>query len=280
MSLLNKLDDRFGRFAVPQLTLVLIVCQVVVYAVGHTARMRGEDQVPGETLVSRLELVPNKVLEGEVWRVVSFVAIPGFSHPILMLFIWYLFYLMGTALEQHWGMFRYNVFLLVGYLATVGVAFLTPDRPASATFWQGSVFLAFAYLYPHFVLHIFFILPVQIRWLALLTWIGYAFVLLFGAWASKLIVLASVANFLLFFAAEILERARFGRRHMAGQAARFGASGKQPEFYHRCRVCGATDKSHPAFDFRYCSKCAGDCCYCSEHLKSHEHVGAEGQAAS
>ncbi len=80
-------------------------------------------------------------------------------------FFWYLFYLMGTALERSWGTFRYNVFLLIGYVDTVGVAFIVPDVPANNAFLQGSVFLAFAYLFPDFVMYIFFILPVKIKWL-------------------------------------------------------------------------------------------------------------------
>ena len=44
---------------------------------------------------------------------------------------------------------------------------------------------------------------------------------------------------------------------------------------HQCRICGLTDKMDPQMSFRYCSKCAGGCCYCSEHLQDHEHVTAD-----
>jgi hypothetical protein len=59
---------------------------------------------------------------------------------------------------------------------------------------------------------------------------------------------------------------------MASQAARFAGEGRRPEYYHRCTVCGITDRSHPQMDFRYCSKCADGYCYCAEHLRNHEHV--------
>ena len=42
------------------------------------------------------------------------------------------------------------------------------------------MFLAFAYLYPDFQLLLFFILPVKVKWLALLQWIGYFYVMLVG----------------------------------------------------------------------------------------------------
>jgi hypothetical protein len=37
-------------------------------------------------------------------------------------------------------------------------------------------------------------------------------------------------------------------------------------------VCGKTDLSNPKMDFRYCSKCAGNQCYCADHIFNHEHV--------
>ena len=85
MSLLNKLEDRFGRLAVPQLTVVLIACQVVVFAVAHTAAVRGDDDYPGETLVSRLELVPERACVAPVQREeqVRPVPRPGDAHPTL-----------------------------------------------------------------------------------------------------------------------------------------------------------------------------------------------------
>lgn len=270
MKLLDRLEDRFGRFALPQLTLLLIICQITVYVLQHASGAQNqEDEL---LLLARLQLLPSAVLKGEVWRLVSFVAIPPQTNLLFAFFAWYLFYLMGTALEGHWGTFRYNVFLLSGYLATVAVAFLHPDQPASATFWMGSVFLAFAYLYPTFTLYLFFILPIQIRWLALLTWIGYGWVILVSPWSQRLVVLASVFNFFLFFGRDLLEQMLAGRLSMVQQASRFAMRPKEPSYYHRCLVCGITDKSHPAMDFRYCSKCAGSCCYCLDHLRNHEHL--------
>jgi hypothetical protein len=87
-------------------------------------------------------------------------------------------------------------------------------------------------------------------------------------------VLASVSNYLLFFGRDLLQLVRTGHRRMTWQAARFAA--KEPEYYHRCLVCGITDRSHRDMDFRYCSQCVGNCCYCVEHLRNHEHVVTAG----
>jgi hypothetical protein len=260
MSLLDKLERRFGRFAVPHVTVGLIACQVVVYALAYAK----------PEMVRPLELWPELVLEGQVWRVITFLMLPPFSHPILAFFFWYLLYLMGESLELFWGTFRYNVYLLIGLVATVGVSFIQPNMPATNGFFQGSVFLAFAFLNPDFELYVFFILPVRIKWFALVTWLYYGFTLIFGSWLERLLVLAAVSNFLLFFAADIVERIKTGRRRMAYQAKQF--TQREKPYFHRCVICGITDRSHPQMEFRYCSKCDGTQGYCMDHLHDHAHI--------
>ena len=246
MSLLDKIERRFRRFALPHLTIGLIVCQVVVYAMAQGQMFTaGVDAGNPErqTVLDRIALVPGKVLEGQVWRLVTFVFEPPTMNLVCAFFFWYMFYLMGESLELSWGAFRYNVYLLIGYLATVAVSFLTPDVPASIGFVQGSVFLAFAALFPNFVIYLFFLLPVKVKWLALLAWIGYFFALVFGTWTTRLLVLASICNFLLFFSKDIIYRMWIARRSMAMQASRIGV--KPKPYFHRCTVCGITDRSHP-----------------------------------
>ncbi len=168
------------------------------------------------------------------------------------------------------GAFRYNIYLLIGYVATVGAAFITPQMPATNGFVQGSVFLAFAQLYPDFLLSIFFILPVKIKWFALVTWIAYAFMLIVGDWTIRVMVLVSIANFLLFFSRDIKVRMKSSHRRMKWQAARSVAP--LATRVHRCTVCGITSENDRTLDFRYCSKCDGDLGYCPEHLRNHPHV--------
>jgi hypothetical protein len=211
------------------------------------------------------------VLAGEWWRLFTFALLPPSGNLILDFFSWYLFYLMGTALEHYWGTFRYNVFLFIGWAATVAAAFITPEYPAADVFLMGSVFLAFAFLNPDFELYILFVLPVKIKWLALLTWCGYGAVLLFGPdWGVRLSMLASVCSFALFFGKDVYLRMQGARRRMAMQAKQFATPPR--EYFHRCTVCGITDKTHPKMEFRYCSQCAGSLGYCMDHLRNHEHV--------
>ncbi len=274
MSLLDKIERRFRRFALRHVTIGLILCQVVVYAMSQGELLKpGEGGPQRQTILDRIALVPDKVLQGEVWRLLTFVCEPPVTNLVLALFFWYMFYLMGESLEVNWGPFRYNAYLLIGYLATLAVSFLTPQAPASIGFLQGSVFLAFAALFPDFVIYLFFLLPVKIKWLALLAWIGYFFGLVFGTWTTRLLVLASIGNFLLFFSKDIIFRLQRGWRSMGLQASRIGV--KPKAYFHRCTVCGITDRSHPQAEFRYSRQCEGHHGYCMEHLCNHEHIKAE-----
>jgi hypothetical protein len=270
MSLLSRMNARFGRYAIPNLTLLLIVGQVFLYVAQQLTAPQGVGDV-----LEKIRMYPSDVLDGEVWRLVTFVFTPPETNPIFAFFFWYLFYLMGTTLETVWGAFRYNVFLLVGYLASVAAAFALYvaqpgfNAPASIVFLEGTVFLAFARLYPDFTMLIFFILPVKIRWLALLTWILYGFHFLVGDWMSRVMIAASVLNYFLFFGSEIWGDTKQGHRRMRHQARTVNAPQR---LVHKCAVCGLTSEVAPQTQFRYCSRCDGERCYCPEHLRDHEHV--------
>src|SRR3569623_2443242 len=160
MGLLDRLERKLGRYAMPRVTTVLAIGQAFVWSIALNQPQ----------FLEKLVLIPDLVMHGEPFRLVSFLFVPP-SRSWLMLFGIYLFYIMGSGLEATWGDFRYNVYLLIAYLATLGVAWLNPENPAPATYIGGSVFLAFAFLYPEFTIMLSFILPVKVKWLALITWI-------------------------------------------------------------------------------------------------------------
>lgn len=265
MRWLDKLEKWFRPIALPGVTIYLIVGQALVWMAA-----RGNPEV-----LRNVVLIPARVIEGEVWRLVTFVFDPPLTNAIFLFFVWYLFYLMGDALENQWGVARYNIFLLIAYLATLATAFLGhPEVAYSNTYIGLSVYLAFAYLFPDFQLLLFFILPVKVKWLALLVWIGYGYSLVTGSWAERGLVLAATANFLLFFGRDILLSLRARRNRLSRQVEQIRM---EEEPVHRCVVCGVNDKDDPAMDFRYCSKCADSPCYCGDHIRDHQHRTAESE---
>lgn len=263
-SLLQRLEKTLGFLAIPNITLYIVCLQSLAYVL---AMARPE-------LLGNMTLMPARVAAGEWWRLISFVIMPPITNPIFVIFALYLFWLMGTALESHWGTFRYNLYLLIAYVTSVAAALLVHFAGGAGTdvgtnaYIGGSVFLAFAWLYPNFTILLFFILPVQIKWLALITWAFYGYRLLVGEWLDQALVLAAVLNFLLFFGRELIQSARSGKRKMERQMERNRA---QEVPFHVCTTCGITDKTHPKMEFRYCPECVGGWGYCMDHISNHEH---------
>jgi hypothetical protein len=259
MSILDKLERRFSRFALPNLTILLVIAQCIGFVLLNAMPEKYE-QIP---------LQMSLVAQGQFWRLGTFFFVPVTTHPLFFLFGVYFFYLMGSTLEANWGDFRYSLYVGIATLATYAVGILFPQQTLTNAFIGGSVFLAFAYLYPGFVIVLFFILPVQIKWLALVTWIGYFWTLAFAPWPAKAMVLAAISNFLLFFGHEIFWRAYHHKRRMEWDARTLA---KRDKPFHNCAICGANERTHPKMDFRYCTKCEGAYEYCSDHLATHEHV--------
>ncbi len=259
MQLLSRLRRFLEPFAIPNLSLWIIAGEVFLYLAGMA-----DPKIP-----ERIVLIPANVLAGEYWRLLTFPIVPTLMHPVFLYFTLRFFYLMGRALEQEWGALRFNAYFLTGYLATVSSAFLYPQMPAHNGFIIGSVFLAFAHLYPKFVIQLMFIVPIQVRWIALLTWFFIVSEILMGDAASRVHAVAGVTNFVLFFGRDVLSSLVTGERRIRRQMGQITRT--VPEVRHRCTVCGVTDESDPTMEFRYCSKCAGTACYCSQHLHEHEH---------
>lgn len=261
--MLRWLERKLGRFAIPNLTLILAGGQVLFFiaAVGTQGR-----------LVESMVLDTHLLLSGEWWRLLAFLFMPSTFSLLWFVFAIWLFILMGTALEREWGEFRYNLYIFTGAVVTVLTAlamhFAGLGGIATNVYLLGSVFLAFAYLYPDFQLLLFFILPVKVKWLALVTWVLYAVTMIVGPHLNRALVLAGISNFLLFFGRDIASRLYYRQRRARFQAQ---AARDAEEPFHRCVVCGKTDRSHPKMEFRYCNQCAGAPCYCEEHIRDHEH---------
>jgi hypothetical protein len=263
MNWLNRLERKFKWLAIPNITLPLIVLQSLAW---FLIQAKPE-------LAEQLVLERSLLLDGEWWRLLTFILLPPDTNALFLFFALYMFYLMGTALEVRWGTFRYNLYLLIAYLATIAIVFVAPEGIATDGYIGGSVFLAFAYLFPDFEILLFFILPVKVKWIALFTWGLYVFQFATGDWLERFLILASVLNFILFFGLEILQRIRTGRRVMV---KKMEAAAARDEAINRCAICGKTEKSDPKMEFRYCPLCAGTPCYCMPHMQDHVHRAKAG----
>lgn len=261
MKLLNRLQRSLRPYAIHNLTLYLVALQGLMFFI----------------CLERPEIAPQMMLDherlfaGEWWRLFSMILIPpALGSPIFAAIELYFFYWMGTMLEQNWGTVSYNLYLLVGYLATLLTA-LIPHMVVGNAFLMGSVLLAFAWLFPDLQILLFFIIPVKMKYLGVLAWIGYAAAVADGDWLIRAQVAAGCANFLIFFHGDLWQWVRTRKRMAKSSMARARAADEAAAPMHVCQVCGVTEKSNPQMEFRYCPLCKGTPCYCIDHIQNHEH---------
>ena len=277
---LDKLERKLGRFAIPNLTVYLLVGYVIGFGIVNLMR----------DMVGYLTLEPALILRGQIWRLISWVLIPPTDNLISLVFLVLLYYSLGTALERTWGSFRYNVYIFSGLLFTVLAVFglyvfyyfrYGVEVPLSAVGLIGtnyitmSIFLAFAVIYPDMEVMLYFILPIKMKWMALVYVVlaGYDFIN--GGIGIRVAIGASLLNFVIFFLSTRNYK-RFGPREQARKAKFKKQSSPHMTYtngaHHRCAVCGRTELDDPCLEFRFCSKCNGNYEYCQDHLFTHEHV--------
>jgi membrane associated rhomboid family serine protease len=260
---LNNLERRWGRYAFDNLTLVLVTAQAAALVLS-LAR-------PG--FAQLLVLDPYYVRMGQYWRLISYLFLPASFSPMWALFALYWLYTMGTALEGQWGAFKYQLYWFVGTLLTALGAFVF-DVPATNTYLLMSLFLAFATLWPTYEIRIFFILPVQVRWLALLDALLLCMQIGGAEGYAKLIPVLAVGNYFLFFGTHLVALLR----GTAFQASRkreqrtFSREVTPPPQARVCAACGITSAQDPDMDFRVCTCSKHDgkpTTFCIDHARNH-----------
>lgn len=197
-SLLDKAQRKLGRYAIANLMNYIVLGMGVVFVMDMFmypfTRVR---------ISSLLAFSLPQILRGQIWRLVSFVFIPPNASLLFILFALYFYWLIGTTLEHQWGRFRFNAYYLCGMAGTILSGLLTGY--ATNHYLNLSLFLAFAILYPDFEVMLFFILPVKMKWLAILD----AVVLVLSALGQGLVgwiaLFFSLLNVALFFGRDLVD---------------------------------------------------------------------------
>lgn len=258
MTFLEKLEQKFHRFGIAHLPLIIIVGQMMLFLLNKAGLFPYSDAT----------LVFSKVMNGEVWRLLTFLFIPFSTNILFLLFGWYLFHLMGTTLETEWGTFKFSLFILIGSFGTIIAAGISPKLALTNNYIYTTVFLAFARLYPNFQLHLMLLFPVRIRWLALFTWIGFAYSLLTSSIGLKISLAAALMNYALFFGKTVYRQMRSANYKMKRESERIKTA---VDNKHKCSACGKTEVEEEDLEFRTCTKCSPPACFCINCLKTHTH---------
>ena len=283
MNFLNKMERKIGKYAIPNLMIYLIAAYCIGFVI-YTVN-------PNFMLM--LTLSPYHILHGQVWRLITWILMPTDTRVFSLLIMALLYYQLGSALERSWGTFRFNVYIFGGMLFTVIGAFIlygiyaasgtgnleTISLISSLTFTTNyinlTIFLAFAVMYPEMQILLFFIIPVKMKWMAVVYAVLIAINLILTSWGGRIAIIMSILNFLIFFLST-----RNYRRVSPKEIHRkqvFKAQMREPRkgsmvTKHKCAICGRTDESDPDLEFRFCSKCDGNYEYCQDHIFTHKHV--------
>lgn len=283
MNFLNKLERKFSRYAISNLTMFLIFGYVVGYVLSFMA----------PSMIGYLTLDPYQILRGQIWRIVTWVLIPPSTQNIIFYVIMMLFYYqLGMSLERTWGTFRYNVYIFGGIFYTIIGAIVTwlvmsaiygnayvmgafVGAQVNTYYICMSIFLAFSMCYPNMQVLLYFIIPIKMKWLA------YVYALLMIAdflqseWPGRIMLVMSLLNFLIFFFAtrdfHRYSPKEIHRKQVYRQAVNQPRGGTGIT-KHKCAVCGRTELDDPNLEFRFCSKCDGNYEYCQDHLFTHQHI--------
>lgn len=274
MNFMYKLERKFGKFAIPHLINYIIGA----YGIGLVLYF------VAPKFLDYLALEPYYILHGQVWRLISWIFIPS-SVSIFSLIMMLFYYQIGNHLEYYWGSFRFNMYMWGGILftdiAAIILYFVTykvynmlfpVGGLFSTSYINLSLFLAFAVCFPEMEVRLYFLIPIKMKWLALVYVLISLYEIVVSGWIVRTAIIASLLNFIIFYV-----MTRNLKRYSPKEIHRKQSFKRQVEqsvskTKHKCAVCGRTEKDDPSLQFRYCSKCEGNYEYCQEHLFTHQHI--------
>lgn len=285
---MNKLERKWGKYAISNISLYLIIC----YGIGFSLEI-----LAGEMVMNLLTLDPHLILRGQIWRIFTWILIPPPSSNLFFtLIMLYFYYSIGSTLENVWGTFRYNVYLISGFSFTVIGSFLlyfmfalsgdmtvvSPEavtgfyasvaRMFSTYYINMSIFLAYAATFPHMEVMLMMILPIKVKWLGIIYGVMLLGDFLMGGTVSKFVIGASLLNFVVFFLTSGNFKSISPKQVKKRQTKKMSRDESPMGRKHRCAICGKTSEDGEELEFRFCSKCEGNYEYCQDHLFTHEHV--------
>jgi hypothetical protein len=246
MRSLDQWERRFGWLSFPGFLKYYVMMHALVYVL----------QVVRPDMGPLLEFDRGRILSGEVWRVATFLfASSGFAGTGTLGILFFVFmvmiaFMMSEALEGAWGLFKTSLFHYCGILGLIAANFILPGAMAGSGFLiYGASFFAFATLFPRVEFMLFFILPVQVRFLAM---VQAALMLLAvpGNWLLLPFYLLGCAGYLLFAGIPALRGT--ARVLESTQRRKLFRTAKHPQqqSFHSCVWCDRTEVTHPELEFR------------------------------
>ncbi len=267
VKLLNKLERKFGRYAIENLMLIILGGQALVFIA---------DVFMDGFIYGWIALIWDYVKAGQIWRCVTFVFVPDSFTLLNFILGLYFYYMIGGALENEWGAFNFNCFYLLGVICCNVAAAITGY--SSVVYIHQSMFFAFALLYPDYQVLLFYLIPIKVKWLALIDLGLFVWMIVTTSFPANLLPVVILLHYVVFCGGWLIDYIRPARVKQRAKTVSFKREAErirreqasQP-YRFKCAVCGRTDVSNPELEFRYCSRCAGYHCFCMDHINDHRH---------
>ncbi|SEH52371.1 hypothetical protein SAMN02910265_01238 [Ruminococcus flavefaciens] len=207
--LLTKIERKCGKFAIQNLMLYIIIGMGAFFAADVILRTNPDNNV---YILDMIYFDRERILSGQVWRVISFLFMPPDKNILLVVFFLYFYWLMGVKLEERWGSFKFNVYYFISVLSCIITGFAVGY--ATNVFLNLSVFLAFAVLFPDEQIYAFFVLPIKMKWAGIVDAIYLVYKYVNGGYYVRLFIIVSLINFFLFFGKDFVQLMYYtGRRY-------------------------------------------------------------------
>lgn len=276
--LITKIDMfsyNHPRFGIPNLMMFIVGANILLWLIS------GMDTT--NSVANLLAFNPKLIMQGQVWRLVSFVLLPAYGSLFTVVIRLYFYYFIGTTLENQWGTPKFNIYVFSGIFFSVlyGMAayWITGKIVSvSAEFVYFSMFFAFATMYPENTVLLFFIIPLKMKWLAIIDALFFLYQIFALPFPSNLLPLVAVLNYLIFCGGWLFDYLRPATVKQQAKTINFKREMRNinreqnaAPYNRKCAVCGKTDTDYPNMQFRFCSQCEGYHCFCEEHISNHVH---------
>lgn len=169
------------------------------------------------------------ILQGQVWRLITFLMLPQSSSPIWIVFSIYFYWFIGRETENQWGSHNLTMYFLTGAVLLIASGFATGYTNASYLYF--SLFLVYAHLNPYHQFLMFMVIPIEARWMALIDAIfmlaDFVKAFKFYAYAPKLAAALQLSVAVAFLTYFIF----FGKDHFGGIVNKF----RHRDFYREMK---------------------------------------------